>query len=111
MGVAAQGGADALLGRATLAGLATNDNSDEMRRQRFEARLSYGFPAFGHRFTATPEIAVGLSDTGRDYGLGWRLTTAESRPMAPCWSLPSKRGDSRARLGETRRRSTPPPSG
>ena len=28
---------------------------------------------FGGRFTGTPEIGVGLSDTGRDYRLGWRL--------------------------------------
>ena len=29
---------------------------------------------FGDRFTGTPEIGFGLSDSGRDYSLGWRLT-------------------------------------
>ena len=27
----------------------------------------------GGRFTLTPEAGAGLSDTGRDYSLGWRL--------------------------------------
>ena len=65
--------ADTLLGRTTLAGLAANDNGDELRRRRFEARFGYGFPAFGDRFTTTPEIAVGLSNAGRDYSLSCRL--------------------------------------
>ncbi|MCE2494707.1 MAG: hypothetical protein J4F40_19280 [Alphaproteobacteria bacterium] len=36
-------------------------------------RFGYGFAAFGDHFTSLPEIALGLSDTGRDYSLGWRL--------------------------------------
>ena len=80
VGIAAQGGAEGLLGRATLADPAANDNSDEMRQHRFEARLGYGVAALGDRFTATPEIAVGLSDAGRDYGLGWRLTSDSAAP-------------------------------
>ncbi len=79
-GVAAQGGADALPGRTTPAGPAANDNRDGLRRQRFEVRLGYGVAALGERFTATPEIAVGLSDTGRDYSLGWRLTPGGVAP-------------------------------
>ena len=73
MGVPAHGGADALLGRTTLAGLAANDNGHGLQQQRLEARFGYGFPAFGGRFTATPEIVLGLSNAGRDYSLGWRL--------------------------------------
>ena len=30
--------------------------------------------AFGGGFTSTPEIGLGLSQAGRDYSLGWRLT-------------------------------------
>ena len=41
--------------------------------QQLEARFGYGFAAFGDHFTSLPEIALGLSDTGRDYSLGWRL--------------------------------------
>ena len=74
MGASAAGGADALLGRQMLADLAANDNGFESRR--LELRLGYGLPAFGDRFTSTPELGFGLSDTGRDYRLGWRLTSA-----------------------------------
>ncbi len=74
VGAPVQGGTDALLERTTLAGLTAHDNGQELQQQRLEARFGYGFPAFGDRFTATPEIAVGLSDAGRDYSLGWRLT-------------------------------------
>ncbi len=79
-GIATLGGAEALPGPTSLAGLAANDNGDQIRRQRFEVRLGYGVAALGDRFTATPEIAVGLSDTGRDYSLGWRLTPGGVAP-------------------------------
>ena len=104
VGIATQGGTDALPGATSLAGLATNDNGDEIRRQRFEARLGYGVAALGDRFTATPEIAVGLSDTGRDYSLGWRLTPAGVAPdgVAPEVALEARRFES------TSRRNAPP---
>ena len=82
VGGAALGGADALLGRSTLAGLAANDDGQKPQQRRLEARSGYGFAAFGHRFTATPEIAVGLSDAGRDYSLGWRLVRDREAPDA-----------------------------
>ena len=75
VGGSASGGADALLSRGTLAGLAANDDgADDLRRRRLEIDFDYGFSAFDDRFTWTPQIGVGLSDTGRDYRLGWRLT-------------------------------------
>ena len=77
VGGSSAGGADALLARTTLEGLAANDNgeggNDELKSRRLELKLDYGFSAFGDRFTWTPEAGVGLSDTGRDYSLGWRL--------------------------------------
>ena len=76
VGGSASGGADALLSRSTLGGLAANDNgggNDDLKSRRLELKLGYGFSAFGDRFTWTPEAGVGLSDTGRDYSLGWRL--------------------------------------
>ena len=79
-GGSSPGGADALLGGTALAGLAANDNGDELQQRRLEARFGYGFPALGDRFTATPEIAVGLSDSGRDYSLGWRLADDDGTP-------------------------------
>ena len=82
MGASASGGVDALLGRGTLAGLAANDTGDELENRRLELRLGYGFSAFGDRFTSTPELGLGLSNTGRDYSLGWRLNLAQRGPTA-----------------------------
>ena len=45
---------------------------------RFMVEAAYGFPAWGGRFTGTPYLLYGLSNAARDYGLGWRLTSAES---------------------------------
>ena len=73
VGVAARGDGDTLLGAASLAKLAANDNDHNPHQWRLEARFGYGVVALGDTFTSTPEIAAGLSDTGRDYSLGWRL--------------------------------------
>ena len=79
VGGSASGGADALLARGTLAGLAAQPGSgagddDDLQHRRLEARFGYGFPAWAGRFASVPEIGFGLSDTGREYILGWRLT-------------------------------------
>ena len=79
VGAQASGGVDSLLSRPTMAGLAANDDEGgTFDSRRLEARLGYGFAVFGDRFVATPEIGLGLSDTGRDYSLGWRLALARS---------------------------------
>ena len=83
------GGMDALLGRETLAGLAADpgsgagagDNGGAASAGRLEAELGYGIALFGGGFTGTPHLGIGLSDTSRDYRLGWRLTSA--RPGDP----------------------------
>ena len=80
MGAQAAGGADALLGRQTLDGLAANDNG--MNSRRLELKLGYGLPAFGDRFTGTPEVGVALSDAAREYRLGWRLGLAPGGPSS-----------------------------
>ena len=81
VGGSSSGGADALLSRTTLDGLATNDDGggdDDLKARRLELKLGYGFAAFGDRFTWTPEAGMGLSDTGRDFSLGWRLVRGGS---------------------------------
>ena len=82
VGSSATGGMDALLGRRNLAGLAANDDGNELENRRQELRLGYGFAAFGDRFTATPEFGLGLSNGQREYSLGWRLNLAEGSPAA-----------------------------
>ena len=71
-GGSASDGTSALFSREIMDGLAANGNSGDNRR--LEGRIGYGLPVFGARFTGTPEIGFGLSDDGRDYSLGWRLT-------------------------------------
>ena len=81
VGGTSSGGADALLARGTLEGLTANDNgggNDDLKSRRLELKLGYGLSAFGGRFTWTPEAGAGLSDTGRDYSLGWRLVRSGS---------------------------------
>ena len=38
--------------------------------------FAYGIALFDGGFTGTPNIGIGLSDTARDYRVGWRLTSA-----------------------------------
>ena len=81
LGGSATGGMRALLSRRTLSGLAPGDD-DPLERRRLEVRFSYGFAAFGDRFTSTPELGFGMSNGYREYGLGWRLNLAQSGPTA-----------------------------
>ena len=80
LGAQAAGGADALLGRETLAELAANDEGLESRR--LDVKLGYGLAAFGDRFTSTPELGLALSNDAREYRLGWRLGLARSGPAS-----------------------------
>ena len=72
------GGMDALLGRETPAGTGIDDDAGATSAGRLEAELGYGLPTFGGGFTGTPNLGIGLSDTARDYRLGWRLTPARN---------------------------------
>ena len=93
VGAEANGGVDALLSRGTMAGPAANDNGDALRQRRLEVRLGYGLPAFADRFTATPEFGFGLSQTHREYSLGWRLGLAKGDPGALELRLEGKRSE------------------
>ena len=78
IGGASSGGADALLRRGTLEGLAANDDgadgaSGDLRSRRLEGRFGYGFGVFADRWTAVPAVALGLTESAREYSLGGRL--------------------------------------
>ena len=73
-GASSSGGMDALLSRDTLVGLAASDTAPAGRR--LEAELGYGMTVFGGDFTATPNAGLTLTEDGRDWRLGWRLTPA-----------------------------------
>ena len=94
IGAGASGGKDALLARTTLEGLAANDNGDDFGQRRLDLRAGYGLAMFGGGFTGTPEIGLGLSEAGRDYSLGWRLTRAGSGAGSLEFSLEARRRES-----------------
>ena len=81
VGAQVSGGADALLARPTLAGLGAEEDEGRLGR-RLEAQLGYGLGVFDDRWTATPELGLGLSDTGRELRLGWRLTERVAAGLA-----------------------------
>ncbi len=97
VGDPASGGADALLAQGALTGLAAQsgsklDGEGDLQHRRLEARFGYGFPARGGRFASVPEVGLGLSDTGREYILGWRL--ASDGPGALLLSTEARRIES-----------------
>ena len=63
--------AERLWGLDDTRGLAPDGEFEAGRR--IDARVGYGLPVFGGRFTGTPEFGLGLSDGVRDYRIGWRL--------------------------------------
>ena len=79
-GAAPSGGMDALLSHETLAGLAPaggEDGSDGFRAsRRLEGELGYGLGVFGGAFTGTPNLGLGLSESAREWRIGWRLAPA-----------------------------------
>ena len=80
MGGSSSGGADALLSRVNLEGLAANDDEGNgLQHQRTDLRIRYGFLALGDRFPLTPELGLGLYNSGRDYRVGWSLARPEDR--------------------------------
>ena len=61
MGESSSGGADALLSRVNLEGLAASDDEGTgLQHQRMDLQLSYGLLAFGDRFILTPELGLSL---------------------------------------------------
>ena len=43
--------------------------------QRWEGEMGYGLALFGDRFTGTPNLGAGFSETARAWRAGWRLTS------------------------------------
>ena len=91
VGATAAGSMEALLSRETLAGFAAADNDPG---RRLEARLGYGLPALGGSFTVVPEIGLALTDTDREYSLGWRLSSTRSRLASVVLDLEGTRRES-----------------
>ena len=89
-GAASTGGANALFGRETLAGLSRDETRP--RDARLGAELSYGFPAVAGRFTGTPYLGLALATQGgRDVRIGWRLAAARHDAIDMTFGLEAAR--------------------
>ena len=79
---AAPSGSERLWGARDARSLAPGTGSGAGAGGGFEAarglrgELGYGVALSGNRFTGTPNLGFGLSDSTRDYRIGWRLTPA-----------------------------------
>ncbi len=67
-------GSERLWALPASSGLTANGEAEPS--SRFDAEVGYGMALPGDRFTGTPNVGFGLSDTARDYRIGWRLTSA-----------------------------------
>ena len=99
LGAGASGGMDALFGHRTMADLAGEGTGIDDAR-RLELTLGYGLGVFGDRFTATPELGVGVSDTHRELRLGWRLGDAGGGPVSMELGMEGTRRESANDAGE-----------
>ena len=73
----AAGGAGALWGRETMAGLADGGLASG---NRLDTEIGYGLPV-GSRFVGTPRVGFAATPYGRDYRMGYGLTLLERRPL------------------------------
>ena len=74
-------GVNNLLTSSTLDALGANDDGEgaELDSRRLDLKLGYGLPAFGGRFTWTPQVGMSLSNSDREVTLGWQLMRSGSR--------------------------------
>ena len=93
-GAAGLDGVDALLARDTLSGLSPYDGS-------LTAEAAYGFPILGGRFTGAPWAGAGMLGSGRDYRVGYRVSTAWQSGSAMQLGIEGVRRENNVRDAET----------
>ncbi|MCY4489215.1 MAG: hypothetical protein OXF11_19150, partial [Deltaproteobacteria bacterium] len=69
------GGTERLWAAPESSGLAAEGGT--VPSSRLDAEVGYGMALFGERFTGTPYVGYGLSDTEREYRMGWRLSLGD----------------------------------
>ena len=67
-------GSERLWAEPASSGLAAGGNAEPS--SRLDGEVGYGMALLGERFTGTPHVGFGMSDTAREYRMGWRLTSA-----------------------------------
>ena len=68
-------GSERLWALPASSGLEAGSNAEPS--SRLDGEVGYGMALFGNRFTGTPNVGFGMSDTAREYRMGWRLTSAD----------------------------------
>ena len=68
-------GSERLWAEPASTGLAANGGAEPS--SRLDGEIGYGMALWGDRFTGTPNVGFGMSDTAREYRMGWRLTSAD----------------------------------
>ncbi len=71
------GGSERLWAMPEAQGLRAADG-DAARSGRLDAEVGYGMAVLGGRFTGTPNLGFGVSDSAREYRMGWRLASVAS---------------------------------
>ena len=99
-GAAATGGADRLWARETLSGLGANGGGDDGSGGRLEAKVGYGLPVLGGRFTGTPHAGLGVTEGVRDYRLGYRLDLVRREGLPFGLGIEGRVPDGDGRTGE-----------
>ena len=86
----ATGGAEALWGRETMAGLA---DSGLGSGHRLDTEIGYGLPV-GSRFVGTPRVGFAATAYGRDYRMGYGLALLERQTLNLELSVDARRRES-----------------
>ena len=70
------------------------ERSGSEATSRWAMKATYGFPAFGGRFTGSPHVGFGLATATRDYSVGWRLTPGAAPAPDVSFGLKAMRRES-----------------
>ncbi len=71
------GGLDALFAEESI-----SERTGSASESRWNAQAAYGFSMLSGRFTGSPYIGTGITDSTQEYTLGWRLTPVHTTDKA-----------------------------
>ena len=81
-GGAATGGLDALFAEPSI-----SERAGSASESRWNAEVAYGLSAWDGRFTGSPYIGLGITDSTQEYNLGWRLQPVYTTDQALNFTL------------------------
>ena len=81
-GGAATGGLDALFAEPSI-----SERAGSASDSRWNAEVAYGLSAWDGRFTGSPYIGLGITDSTQEYNLGWRLQPVYTTDQALNFTL------------------------